>query len=169
MEPADAAGGLNADGPRALAIDSLAAHPEALPLLERWFEAEWPGYYGPGGCGDAAADLLAYSNARGLPVGVIALLGSEPCGVAALRADSIPTHAHLCPWAVAGLVVPGLRGRGIGLRLLRAVEEEARRLGFRHIHCATATAAGLLRRASWAFMEEVDHDGGRLAIFRKAL
>jgi hypothetical protein len=52
-------------------------------------------YYGGGCRGDAAADLRAYASAPGLPIGVVALCGETLCGVAALRADSIPGRSHL--------------------------------------------------------------------------
>jgi hypothetical protein len=55
-----------------LHISHLADHPEAIPVIRRWFEVEWPAYYGPGGPGDAEQDLWAYSNRGQLPVGLIA-------------------------------------------------------------------------------------------------
>jgi len=58
--------------------------------------------------GDGQRDLLAYANRGVLPLGVVALDEHELCGVAALRAESIATHAHLAPWAAAGLVRPCL-------------------------------------------------------------
>ena len=87
-------------------IEPLADHPEAIPILKEWFESEWGSYYGPSGQGDAQRDLLAYANLGALPFGAVALDEHELCGVAALRAESIATHTHLTPWAVAGLVRP---------------------------------------------------------------
>jgi hypothetical protein len=71
-------------------IELLSQHPEYLLILKGWFEREWPNYYGIGGPGDAAADLRAYSTADSLPIGIVALNGNKLCGVAALRATSIP-------------------------------------------------------------------------------
>ena len=106
-------------------VEPLALHPEALLELTWLFEAEWPSWYGTGGPGCAADDLLAFAAATGLPFGVVALQHGEVCGVAALKAESIPSHRHLSPWAAAGLVKPSLRGRGIGAALLAALEEQA--------------------------------------------
>lgn len=103
-----------------LRIAYLADHPEALPALERLFQIEWADYYGPAGPGNARQGLLAHSNRTQLPVGVVAFIGTEPCGVAALKADSISTHTHLTPWIGVGMVSPPFRRQGIGAQLLVA-------------------------------------------------
>ncbi len=150
-------------------IGYLVDHPEALPVLERLFQTEWPAYYGPAGPGNAIQDLAAYSNRAGLPVGVVAFSGSEPCGVAALKADSIATHTHLGPWIGGGMVAPHLRRRGIGARLVAALEAVARDLGFRTVYAGTSTADSLLVRGGWQFIEVVQYDGQAVSIYEKAL
>jgi hypothetical protein len=98
-------------------VVALSEHRQHLPLLQAWFEAEWPAYYGPEGPGDAKADLRAYADAEDLPLGLIALSGDQPCGLAALKDETFANHQHLGPWVGAGYVLPELRGRGIGARL----------------------------------------------------
>jgi len=147
----------------------LAEHRDFIPLLQRWFESEWPSYYGANGPGNALEDLRAFANRGSLPIGVVALRQGVICGVAALKPESIASHRHLSPWASAGLVLPAERGKGIGSLLLAALECEARRLGFPFIYCGTGTAHTLLRRRTWEFMEWVAQDGQSLGIYRKAL
>jgi GNAT superfamily N-acetyltransferase len=137
-----------------LRISHLADHPEAIPDIRRWFEEEWPGYYGPGGQ---------------LPVGLIAFYEGQLCGIAALTAHSIPTHTHLGPWAAAGLVRPPFRGRGVGSGLLRALEGVERGLGYATMYCGTATAMGLLERHGWQCLERVIYEGEQVSIYHKAL
>ena len=151
-----------------LRISYLADHPEAIPVIQRWFEEEWASYYGSGGPGDAERDLWAYSSRGQLPVGLIAYYEGQLCGIAALTAYSIRTHTHLGPWA-AGLVLPPLRGRGVGSGLLHALEEVARGLGYATMYCATATAMGLLERHGWQCLERVIYEGKQLSIYHKAL
>ncbi len=150
-------------------IEPLAAHPEVLPVLEQWFEAEWPSYYGAGGPGSAGQDLRSYANGNGLPVGVVAFRNGETCGVAALKADSIESRRDLSPWAAAGFVKPSERRQGIGSQLLAALEMEARALGFPYIYCGTSTAESLLKRRGWQLLERIVHEGKDLGIYRKAL
>ena len=152
-----------------LHIEPLALHPEVLPLLQEWFESEWPDYYGSAGRGSAQKDLQAYANLAGLPFGVVAFREGLVCGVAALKADSIATHAHLSPWAAAGLVCRELRGQGIGEQLVRALEGHAKAMGFSRVYCGTNTADSLLRRAGWRLLEHVEHDGEVLGVYEKAL
>ncbi|MBL0939409.1 MAG: GNAT family N-acetyltransferase [Gemmatimonadaceae bacterium] len=152
-----------------LRIARLADHPEVIPTIREWFETEWEPHYGPNGPGNAEQDLLAYANGTELPVGVVAFLGDEPCGIAALKMGSITTHAHLSPWAAAGMVSPLYRGQGIGGELLCAIEEVARTLGYAHIYCGTATANRLLERSGWEFMEQVRYSGENVSIYVKAL
>ncbi|KXK54758.1 MAG: GNAT family N-acetyltransferase [Chlorobi bacterium] len=145
----------------------LANHPEVLPELRQWFESEWPEYYGKEGPGNAEADLIAFSGIGRLPVGIVAFHHGEPCGVAALKAESISSHRHLSPWAAAGLVKASKRGEGIGARLLQRLEEEAGRLGFTHLYCGTATAESLLLRNGWTLIERIQHEGEPLGIYQK--
>ncbi|MBN9460551.1 MAG: GNAT family N-acetyltransferase [Burkholderiales bacterium] len=155
--------------PEAVIIEPLALHREALPELCRMFEAEWPSWYGAGGRGSAANDLRAFSATSGLPFGVVALRRSEVCGVAALKAESIPSHRHLTPWAAAGVVKVSLRGQGIGAALLAALEEQARDRGYRAIHCATSTAESLLQRRGYRLLERVMHEGQDLGVYQRGL
>ena len=150
-------------------IELLATHPETLPQLKDWFETEWPEYYGADGPGDAQYDLQSFAHRDRLPIGVVAFRDGVPCGVAALKADSIASHSHLSPWAAAGLVKPSERGKGIGAQLIEALETEARNLGFPWIYCGTSTASSLLERCGWELMENIIHEGHELAIYRKAL
>jgi GNAT superfamily N-acetyltransferase len=140
-----------------------------VPLLREWFEAEWPSYYGASGPGDALRDLQAFANRGSLPVGVVAFREGSLCGVAALKAESIASHRHLTPWAAAGLVKPSERGQGIGSRLLAALEQEARNLGYRQIYCGTSSAQTLLQRCGWQLVETIVHEGENLGIYSKAL
>jgi GNAT superfamily N-acetyltransferase len=152
-----------------LRIEYLSQHPEVLSTLKEWFETEWASYYGPGGRGNALRDLTSYANGRELPVGVVAFLDNELCGVAALKPESISTRSHLSPWAAAAMVRRDYRGSGIGTELIRALEQEAQRRGYNKIYCGTSTATGLLERRGWHLMEEVVYDGDNVSIYAKAL
>ncbi|HEY1393227.1 MAG TPA: GNAT family N-acetyltransferase [Methylibium sp.] len=153
----------------AVIIRHLAKHQEVLPVLQAWFESEWPAHYGPGGRGDARQDLLAYSNAGSVPIGFVAFRGGVPCGFAALKREAFATHPQLSPWAGAAYVEPALRRQGIGRALVASLEAEARRLGYPRIYGATSTAGSLLERCRWSLLESVVHDGEQVAVYEKAL
>lgn len=77
---------------------------------------------------------MAYSNRNQLPVGLVAFVGSEPCGVVALKSESITTHRHLSPWVSGGMVAPQYRRHGIGTCMASTLEKVARNLDFKAIN-----------------------------------
>jgi GNAT superfamily N-acetyltransferase len=150
-----------------MVVRPLREYPELVSEFVHRFEQEWPDWYGPGGQGNALQDLRAFANPQGhLPVGVVAISEKDrACGLAALKASSIPEYSHLSPWATAGYVLPELRGQGIGAALLAALVSEAGALGYNTVYCATSTAMSLLHRLGWHLLEETQHDGKPLFLF----
>lgn len=132
-----------------ITVTLLADSPGALPTLQTWFEAEWPDWYGPGGPGNAAADLRRSSNRRIAPIALVAWLDGTLCGTAALKAQSIASHRHLSPWLAGLLVGRRFRRKGVGGRLVDEIERLAAGLGYPRIYCATTTAGSLLARRGW--------------------
>ena len=154
-----------ADSP--VRIDYLGEHTELIPTLTGWFENEWPTYYGPDGPGNAQEDLDSYVNRDQLPVGVVVFLDEQPCGMAALKAESIQTYRKLGPWVAAGFVLATHRGKGLGSMLLAEMETVARRLGYKHVYCGTSTSASLLVRSGWRLRGLSEHNAERVRIFEK--
>ena len=153
----------------ALVVEPLAKHTGLVPLLAEWFICEWPGWYGAGGQGNVAQDLQNFAASQTtLPVGFVVFGDGTPVGAGALKAESIPSHKHLKPWAGAGFVVPEYRGQGIGAVLLRSMVAHARALGYPHVYCGTSTAESLLQRSGWSAIEVTQHAGKPLTVFRSA-
>jgi GNAT superfamily N-acetyltransferase len=147
----------------------LAERRDCVAAVKAWFVTEWPNWYGPGGPGDIDQDLQAFAaSSSALPVGMLVFEGSQLVGAAALKAESIPSHTHLGPWAGAGYVLPSHRGRGLGAFLLQSLVIKAHELGFSNVYCGTSTANSLLERAGWRLVETIEHDGKPLGIYRSA-
>jgi len=161
------------DAANALKIELLADHTEAIPVLQKWFEREWAPYYGPDGPGDAQKDLADSCNRDELPLTLVAFHNGVVCGTAALKAESVTTHTHLSPWLAALLVAPEFRRRGVGERLIAAVEEKAKQLGFKCIYVGTGEGSGtpepLLQRRKWEFIEKGSYFVSEVSIFKKEL
>ncbi|MCF8167501.1 MAG: GNAT family N-acetyltransferase [Rhodoferax sp.] len=153
--------------PPSLTTAPLSRHRALVPVVAQWFVAEWPAWYGVGGPGNIADDLNQFAQSEHqLPLGLVAFENEVPVGAAALKSESIPSHAHLGPWAAAGYVLPQCRGRGIGAVLLHGLVVKARELGYAHIYCGTSTSESLLVRAGWQWLEHTSMQGKPLAIFR---
>lgn len=115
-------------------LTSLEESPEAIPLLADWFRHTWAPFYGPEGPGDPEVDLRACLHPDPLPKAFVAIdRVRRPLGTIALKRRSV-SHHHLSPWVSAFLVAASHRGRGLGMALLGAVENEARKLGFARLH-----------------------------------
>ena len=124
--------------------------PGAAAVLACWFVDEWTPWYGPDGLGDAVADLAACCGRDTIPICLVALDGSgKALGTAALRTSSAGDELGVGPWLAALLVAKEQRGRGVGARLIEAIEQEARRLGYAAVYTSTDTAEGLLHRRGW--------------------
>jgi GNAT superfamily N-acetyltransferase len=152
-----------------IVVKPLAMHRHLLPMLEAWFVAEWPGWYGVGGCGSAEQDLREYASLGGVPLGLVAFQSGIPCGFIALKQGAFPSHPHLVPWVGAAYVEPSLRRRGIGRALFLALEPHAHALGYSRVYCASGTSESLLQRCGWLLLARVEHEGKELGIYEKAL
>jgi GNAT superfamily N-acetyltransferase len=150
-----------------LTTDLLCNRHDLVPLVSSWLLAEWPQWYGAGGPGDLQRDVGEFSASRNvLPIGMVVFSEGTPVGFGALKAESIPSHIHLSPWASAGFVLPAHRGKGIGATLLQALVAQAKAVGFQAVYCGTSTAASLLTRSGWQLLESVTHAGRPLGIYR---
>ena len=156
--------------PSSLHIRPLADLPSALPLLERWFVAEWYGYYGPDGPADARRDLTDCARAQGLPYAVVAVdEENRVLGTAALRTDSLGAELGIGPWLAALLVGPRHRRRGIGSALVAAIEGRARLLGCPALYTATDGAKHLIEKRGWTPIAATQGDRGPLTVYRLPL
>lgn len=145
-------------------IAYLADQASLLPELTRWFEAEWVPYYGPGGPGDAAADLRESMNRDVLPICLVAIDQGRALGTISLKDTSI-SHPELGPWGAALLVSPKRRGEGVGTTLVKALENEARRLGFERLYMSTDAANGILEARGWRAIDTADSLRGPITVY----
>jgi len=153
-----------------LHIVHLVDAPEAAPVLVRWFVEEWRPYYGPGGPGDAEADIAACRSRNALPICLVALDDDGALlGTVALRTDSVGSELGVGPWLAALLVARELRGQGIGTALVAALEDEARRLGYAAIYTSTDAAERLMRQRGWQAMGTTLSLRGPITVFRRQL
>jgi N-acetylglutamate synthase-like GNAT family acetyltransferase len=70
-------------------------------------------------------------------------------GIGALKPKSIGSKRSDGPWMSAQLVDKNHRYQGVGTALIKALEKEARQLGFKFVYCSTNTAENILQRRGW--------------------
>lgn len=153
-----------------LRIVHLLDAPEAVSVLTRWFVAEWGPWYGPGGAGDAGADLAACRSRDELPLCLVASdRDKRVLGTAALKAVSAGAELGVGPWLAAFLVGPDFRGRGIGTALVAGIEDEARRLGLDAIYVSAGAAESMLQRRGWREFGVTETLRGAVTVYRRGL
>ncbi len=149
---------------------TLSAAPETHGAVAEILRKTWPGYYGPYGPGDAAADVAARSSGADLPVGFVAM-GHAPIGTVTVNTASFGvSDAGEGPWLMGLAVVPEARNAGVGSALVAAAEDHARKTGASCIYSTTRSAAGLLQQRGWVVQRDVtERDGVVWQVYRKAL
>lgn len=107
------------------------------PALATLIHAEFWGDV-PGTSPDDLCDRLALATSPSrLPICRVGMDGDTPVGVANLIDYDDPNPRVGRPWLAGLVVVPAWRGRGLGSRLVRAVIEDAKRLGERELFLGT--------------------------------
>ena len=134
-------------------IELLANQNDLIPMLSEWYLLEWEPYYGGRGPGDARADLESRCNLDEIPIGLVAMEGSEVQGTVALDLDPA---TNLTPSVVGLLVRRDRRGRGVATALLESAEGFARRLGYNRLYISTTVLGDLLVRRGWQPFAEVE-------------
>ena len=137
----------------------------------RLYIGQWPQWYGPGGPGDAAADIDAACRAEGLPLALVALGADNALlGTVTLKETSLGSGNGIGPWLGALVVEPARRRQGIGGALIDAGQNLARELGFSEIYATTDAAVGLLTARGWKPNGlHAQSQRGELAIYCKPL
>jgi GNAT superfamily N-acetyltransferase len=149
-----------------MVIRLLADASSAVEPLARAMFDEWPGVPGQRTLEDTVARYRECCRRDGLPLALVALDGRDVAGTVGLRADSVSTRPDLAPWLAAFWVAPPRRGRGLGARLVRAAEDEARRLGIPTLHAGTSTAGRLFERLGWRAVDRTPCHGEDLGLYR---
>jgi GNAT superfamily N-acetyltransferase len=146
----------------------LADSPEVIPTLASWFREEWHPWYGPGGPGNAEADLRSCCNRDVVPIALVAF-GSDDTvlGTAALKAESVGSDVAPGPWLAAFLVGRAYRREGVGATLINAIEALANGLGFATLYASTNTANELFERCGWSVLDEASSTRGPVKVYSK--
>jgi predicted N-acetyltransferase YhbS len=79
-----------------------------------------------------------------------------------------PAH-DVTPWLAGLVVAPGHRRRGIGQKLVRAIEDHARSLGTPELYLYSWDARTFYLKLNWQAVEAFQQDGEPMMLMRKRL
>jgi len=150
-----------------LKIAYLAEYPEHVQTCTSWIYGLWTSQSGAE-YESVYEKFQNGANTAELPITLIALAGSKPAGTVSLWKNNV-TRPDLSPWLAALYVHPFHRNKGISLRLIERVIEEARRLGFKELYLVTEEAKALYERFGWREMEQTTTPYGGASLMRKRL
>ncbi|MGZ5084142.1 MAG: GNAT family N-acetyltransferase [Usitatibacter sp.] len=151
-----------------LTVEPLDSHPHFMPILCEEFARQWPEW-----CASVSRARLeacfASAPDGGLPIVFVAHDRGAPLGTISLRPWFAEEPMAESPWVRGLLVLPRHRGGAVFHALESAVEGYAREAGFTHLHAGTNAIERSLARRGWEVFRRVPHDGGEMALMRKAL
>ncbi len=103
------------------------------------------------------ARLATADHADRIPLALVALHGGQPLGVVNLVASDDEKRPEWTPWLAGMVVHKAWRGRGVGSVLVRALLDEARRLGLPRVYFGT-DGPGFYTRLGAVLQEQVRDD-----------
>jgi predicted N-acetyltransferase YhbS len=126
-------------------IEYLADHRDAMPIIAGWIFDEWSFLYPDQTIESVEGFLRERLHKRVLPLTLVAFKDKKPVGTVSLKKFEIETRRDMTPWIASLYVQKQCRGKGIGTRLMKAIEEKAARLDIKKLYLFTANP-GLVDR-----------------------
>lgn len=146
----------------AVAVTTLAARPDLLPVVAGWIWREW--WRRRGHSLEQTHSAFAPRRVEfGPPQTFVLLVDGTPVGTATLAAQDLEERPDLSPWLAAVFVVPEARGRGHARHLLAAFDAACRAASVPTAWLYTNTAERVYRRAGWQAVETI-HRQGKLPV-----
>jgi N-acetylglutamate synthase-like GNAT family acetyltransferase len=153
----------------AVRVVPLAERPDLVETVAAWGFGTW-GHLSPGyTLSQRRADLLTEMRPDGVPTTFVAVDQSGAAvGTAALIFDDIEGDPRN-PWLASVYVPPEARRHGIASLLVRRVEHEAARLGYRRLYLFTATVPQLYAGLGWCPLEQRNYRGELIQVMDRSL
>lgn len=122
---------------RLIKIDLLKNHPNAIPELAAIWHQVLGGIWVP----DIPVERVVvrfqeHLNENKLPLTFVAFCDDKPVGMCSLR-DNDGIRSDLAPWLGSLVVHPDYQREGIALKLINAIKQKAKQLGFNQLYLFT--------------------------------
>lgn len=147
-------------------IAFLADHPQVVPMLARWFCAQWPDYFAGRPLMEIEQDFHEDANRDRIPTRLVAFVDDELAGTIVLRQRAFGGLAAYSPGLGGLYVAEPYRRRGVGAELIKAGMDLSRAQGYETVYAATSVAHGLFTRLGWALIETVSEGQEQVGIYR---
>ena len=152
-----------------LQIALLADYPQWIPRMARSFFDQWRHVYPDSPYPQWEARLRKNAQRQGLGTTFIGILDGEPIASACFKQYDMSVRDDLSPWLGSVWVKEELRGQGIGVQLVGAVEQEAVRMQINTIYLWTPDRQRFYGKQGWSLHERIVYHGTLVDIMRKEL
>ena len=147
-------------------IFDLKNHPEHIPQLAEWHHKEWA-RLNPGlGLQDRIEKMQAYIDDAFIPGMFIAKYEGQLVGSAAIVKHDMETNRELFPWLASVYVVPEVRQKGVGSKLIRYVMAQAREAGIETLYLFTPNKENFYKKFNWTALSKESYHGERVTVMK---
>jgi len=148
-------------------ISYLADHKELIPTLAGWFFKEWSYLYPERTRDDFLRLIGERTNKTRLPLTLVALDSESVIGTISLKMHDMNTRQNLTPWLASLYVSENLRGKGLGAKLVDALEKKAQELKIEKLYLYTPGQENFYSNLGWQVKERTKYRGHPVAIMEK--
>jgi GNAT superfamily N-acetyltransferase len=150
-----------------MTILALRDRPEFIAVLAEWQDREWRHLYRVWDRSMAVRQLELEPPDGRLPQTLLAMDGDRLLGSISAVFNDLPGWEKYNPWVASFFVIAEARGKGVGHRLLVAMEELLRAQNVRLAYLFTETAQAFFEKRGWSAFEPADANGHPVLIMTK--
>jgi GNAT superfamily N-acetyltransferase len=147
----------------------LKAHSEELRIAAQWRHEAFLKDDGLTVADSEAQLTKLTTKPEGPETALVALIDGELAGVCLLVLHELEPAHDLSPWLASLYVAPEFRRQGVARRLVKAIEDHARRSGVARLHLYTVDAADFYLKCGWAVVERFISGSGELILMTRDL
>ncbi len=148
-------------------IEYLADHKNVIPTLANWSYNEWSNLHPERTLSDVEQLMLERSNKEKIPLCLVAFENDKAIGMIALKTNDLGSRPNLSPW-LAGLYVDTKhRKKGVGKKLVFAIEDKAARLGVSKLFLYTPDSEEFYSKLNWVVRERTEWQGHSVSVMEK--
>jgi predicted N-acetyltransferase YhbS len=150
-------------------IEYLKDHTEYIPVIAKWFHQEWGHYYPELTIEDIEKGLHERTNKDMIPLTLVAVESDEVIGTVSLKNHDMDVRKQYTPWLASMYVRHDMRKKGVGAKLVEAVEDKAKDFGVKTLYLYTPDASEYYSQFSWRVLETVWYRGTKVTVMVKEL
>jgi GNAT superfamily N-acetyltransferase len=145
--------------------------PEVAKTLAQWNVEFWSDKVTDISERELTSLYLNFSRApeNKLPKTLVAYVDGELAGAVTLGEKDLPQYPMYKPWLGSLITHPKFQELGIGRELALEAQRLAKKMGFSHIYCFTATVTEWALRWDWEVIHQTTFKGLEVNVLKKSL